>query len=41
MCFVSTALTYITLNGLEILMPYVNTVDIYTVVFEATVYRVE
>ena len=28
MCFVSTALTYIELNALEILMPYVNSVNI-------------
>ena len=28
MCFVLTASTYIALNGLEILMPYVDTVDI-------------
>ena len=31
MCFVSTALTYIALNALEILMPYVNSVDIYSI----------
>ena len=29
MCFVSTALTYIALNALEILVPYVDSVDIY------------
>ena len=28
MCFVLTASTYISWNALEILMPYVNTVDI-------------
>ena len=31
MCFVSTALTYIALNALEILMPYVDSVDIYSI----------
>ena len=31
MCFVSIALTYIALNTLEILMPYVNSVDIYSI----------
>ena len=29
MCFVSTALMYIALNALEILMPYVDSVNIY------------
>ena len=28
MCFVSTALTYIVLNALEIVMPYIDSVDI-------------
>ena len=31
MCFVLTALTYIALNALEILMPYVNSIDIYSI----------
>ena len=31
MCFVSTASTYIALNALEILMPYVDSVDIYSI----------
>ena len=31
MCFVLTALTYIALNALEILMPYVNSVHIYSI----------
>ena len=31
MCFVSTAFTYITLNALEIVMPYVDSVDIYSI----------
>ena len=31
MCFVLTALMYIALNALEILMPYVNSVDIYSI----------
>ena len=30
-CFVLTALTYIALNALEIVMPYVNSVDIYSI----------
>ena len=31
MCFVSTTLTYIALNALEILVPYVDSVDIYSI----------
>ena len=31
MCFVSTASTYIALNALEIVMPYVDSVDIYSI----------
>ena len=31
MSFVSTVSTYITLNALEILMPSVNNVDIYSI----------
>ena len=31
MCFVSTASTYIALNALEILMPDVDSVDIYSI----------
>ena len=31
MCFVSTASTYIALNALEIVMPYVDTVNIYSI----------
>ena len=31
MCYVSTASTYIALNALEIVMPYVNSVDIYSI----------
>ena len=31
MCFVLTALTYIALNALEILMPYVTGVDTYSI----------
>ena len=31
MCFVLTASTYIALNALEILKPYVNSVDIYSI----------
>ena len=31
MCFFSTALTYIALNALEIVMPYVDSVDIYSI----------
>ena len=31
MCFVLTALTYIAMNALEILMPYINSVDIYSI----------
>ena len=31
MCFVSTASTYVALNALEILMPSVNSVDIYSI----------
>ena len=31
MCFVLTALTYVALNALEILMPYVDSVDIYSI----------
>ena len=31
MCFVSTASTHIALNALEILMPYVNSVSIYSI----------
>ena len=31
MCFVSTALTYIALNALEILMPSVDSVNIYSI----------
>ena len=31
MCFVSTALTYIALNALEIVIPYVNSVNIYSI----------
>ena len=31
MCFVSTALTYIALNVLEIVMPHVDSVDIYSI----------
>ena len=31
MCFVSTASTYITLNALEIVMPNVDSVDIYSI----------
>ena len=31
MCFVLTALTYIALNALEILMPSVNSIDIYSI----------
>ena len=30
-CFVLTASTYIALNASEILMPYVNSVDIYSI----------
>ena len=30
-CFVLTALTYIALNALEILMPYVDSVNIYSI----------
>ena len=30
-CFVSTASTYIALNALEILMPYVDSVDIHSI----------
>ena len=31
MCFVLTASTYIALNALEIVMPYVNSVNIYSI----------
>ena len=31
MCFVSTVSTYMALNALEILMPSVNSVDIYSI----------
>ena len=31
MCFMSTASTYITLNALEIIMAYVNSVNIYSI----------
>ena len=31
MCFVSSALTYIALNALEILMPSVNSINIYNI----------
>ena len=31
MCFVLTASTYITLNALEILMPYINSLNIYSI----------
>ena len=31
MCFVSLALTYIALNALEIVMPYIDSVDIYSI----------
>ena len=31
MCFVSTALTYIALNALKIVMPYVDSVNIYSI----------
>ena len=30
-CFVSTALTYIALNALEILMPCIDSVNIYSI----------
>ena len=40
MSFVSTVLTYIALNDLEILMPSVDSVDIYSIYSNAIVYCV-
>ena len=41
MCFVSTALTYIALNALEIVMPYIDSVDIYSICGHCIQSRVE
>ena len=38
MCFISNALTYIALNVLEILMPYVDSISIYSIMLEYTQY---
>ena len=40
MCFVSTVSTYIALNALEILMPSVDSVNIYSIYSNAIVYCV-